>query len=539
MDAPTSPEALEEYERLSPFEVRKTLIARASRHHGGVDLNAGRGNPNWLATTPRQAFFALGQFAVAEAERGSGYPQAGFHPAADGIFDRFAAHARSHTDEPGVAFLQEAVRYGIDCLGFEPDAWMLELVRGALGDFYPEPNRMLYHAERVVHAYLVRTMCGGRPPDGRYDLFATEGGTAAMRYAFDSLFENRLLERGDRIALGTPTFTPYLEIPNLGEYGLEVVEIRADPHDDWQYPDAEIERLRDPAVRAFFVVNPGNPTSRAMRPRTLERIAAIVRDERPDLIVLTDDVYGTFVSGFRSLAAVVPANALLVYSFSKHLGCTGWRLAVVALHEDNVLDRRIAGLPAADRRALRRRYGTISVDPDRLKFIDRMVADSRSVALNHTAGLSLPQQAQMALFALFFLLDDGIAYVNATKAMLFARLCDLYQTLGLPVAYDPANADYYATIDLLELARRRHGARFARHLAEHVDPLELVFALAEEHSVVVLPGEGFGACEWSVRVSLANLADADYVVLGERLQALIDSSHARYAADEEARQPAS
>lgn len=27
-------------------------------------LNAGRGNPNWTASTPRQAFFTLGQFAI-------------------------------------------------------------------------------------------------------------------------------------------------------------------------------------------------------------------------------------------------------------------------------------------------------------------------------------------------------------------------------------------------------------------------------------------------------------------------------------------
>ena len=40
-----------------------------------------------------------------------------------------------------------------------------------------------------------------------------------------------------------------------------------------------------------------------------------------------------------------------------------------------------------------------------MKFVDRMVADSRRVALNHTAGLSLPQQVQMALFALFCLVD--------------------------------------------------------------------------------------------------------------------------------------
>jgi aspartate 4-decarboxylase len=32
-------------------------------------LNAGRGNPNWVATTPREGFFLLGQFALAESKR--------------------------------------------------------------------------------------------------------------------------------------------------------------------------------------------------------------------------------------------------------------------------------------------------------------------------------------------------------------------------------------------------------------------------------------------------------------------------------------
>jgi aspartate 4-decarboxylase len=48
---------------------------------------------------------------------------------------------------------------------------------------------------------------------------------------------------------------------------------------------------------------------------------------------------------------------------------------------------------------LRRRLATKS--PDKLKFIDRLVADSRTVALNRTADLSTPQQVQMVLSSLF------------------------------------------------------------------------------------------------------------------------------------------
>jgi hypothetical protein len=76
----------------------------------------------------------------------------------------------------------------------------------------------------------------------------------------------------------------------------------------------------------------------------------------------------------------------------------------------------------------------------------------------------------MAFFALFFLTDAGIAYINATRAMVAARLRNLYQALELPIESDPANTGYYAMIDLLDVAQARHGAGFARHLSLNVDP---------------------------------------------------------------------
>ena len=98
-------------------------------------------------------------------------------------------------------------------------------------------------------------------PVGRFDLFATEGGTAAMGYIFTTLKENKLLHPGDNIALGTPIFTPYLEIPHLNDYELMEVEVMRDENDDWQCAQGELEKLADPNVKAFFLVNPSNPPS--------------------------------------------------------------------------------------------------------------------------------------------------------------------------------------------------------------------------------------------------------------------------------------
>ena len=111
--------------------------------------------------------------------------------------------------------------------------------------------------------------------------------------------------------------------------------------------------------------------------------------------------------------ADIPYNTIGVYSCTKYFGCTGWRLGLIALHQDNLIDEMIAKLPAKQRDALRKRYTPITLEPDKLKFIDRIVADSRDVALNHTAGLSLPQQVQMTLFSLFQLMDDDLSYQKA------------------------------------------------------------------------------------------------------------------------------
>ena len=115
-----------------------------------------------------------------------------------------------------------------------------------------------------------------------------------MCYLFKSLKSNRLLNAGDTIALGVPIFTPYLEMPHLEDYALEIVEIRARQENHFQFTDDELDKLLDPKIKAFFVCNPGNPSAMALSNEVIAKIGQIL-DKRPDLILLTDDVYGTFV----------------------------------------------------------------------------------------------------------------------------------------------------------------------------------------------------------------------------------------------------
>jgi aspartate 4-decarboxylase len=526
---------------LSPFELKDQLIAIASSDAERMMLNAGRGNPNFVATLPRWAFLSLGNFAMQEAERSYSYLDSGFGglPEHEGIVQRFDAFCTLQDDSEGVRFIRSALSYVKDQLGLDRDAFLWELVTAFLGCNYPTPPRMLPHTEEIVRAYLVQEMFGTIRSDGRFSIFATEGGTAGMTYIFQSLRANQLIRPGDKIAIATPIFSPYLEIPALLEYGLDIVDIRLDEHDDWQLPDAELAKLLDPAIKVFCLVNPSNPPSSKLSDTVLDRLAALVSTHRPDLIIVTDDVYGTFADDFVSVFAKCPRNTMCVYSFSKFFGATGWRLGVIALHHDNVVDDALAALPEDQKRTLDTRYATLTTEPRSLRFIDRLVADSRAVALNHTAGLSTPQQLQMALFALNGLMDRQMQYKDAAKQLIRRRYQTLYRNMGVVAEFMPDDVNYYTLIDLQELGGKLYGAEFERWFVKQDLGTRFLFRLAAETGVVLLPGKGFEVVDTSARVSLANLTEVEYAAIGAFTRQVIDEYYADFKKQSPAGDPAS
>jgi aspartate 4-decarboxylase len=426
-----------------------------------------------------------------------------------------------------VELLRNIFDYGVIMQGFDPDDWIHELADGIIGDNYPTPDRMLRLIEKVVHSYLVQELCYNNPPSGRFDLFAVEGATAAMCYIFDSLIANELLSIGDKIALMTPIFTPYLEIPFLPRYDFNVTEIKATEMTDdgthtWQYPDSELDKLGDPDIKALFVVNPSNPPSVTIRPESVDKLVEIVKKHNPNLMIISDDVYGTFVGCFRSLMADLPFNTIAVYSFSKYFGVTGWRLGTIALHQDNVFDKLLRDVSADKKDELKRRYSGISAHPEEILFIDRIVADSRQVALNHTAGLSTPQQVQMAFFSIFDMQDNGSKYKQLTRDICHRRQKLLFEGLGLDLRKDPYDASYYTEFDMLEWADHYYGNEFAEYLQKSYKPVDVLLRLAEESSIVLLNGGGFHGPEWSVRISLANLNDEYYLEIGRYLHKVLE-----------------
>ena len=512
---------------LGAFEITANQREMAKTNEAGYPvLDAGRGNPNWINTQARYAYTRFSDFATRECELDMSQGTMAGHAQKEGIGDRFnaAMDPENSTD----AFLIAAVDYCVSTLGLDKDSLLKELADAVIGDYYPSPSRCLPCTETILNAYLQSTLYHGMDLAGETQVFPTEGGSAAMVYIFDALSHNRLLKPGDQIAIGTPIFTPYMQIPSVKNYGLVSIDVTSTEEENWDIAETELAKLEDPSVKAFFLVNPSNPASHALSENTLQRLTQVV-EKNPDLIILTDDVYGTFAEDFQTVYSVLPYNTILVYSFSKLYGVTGWRTGLIAMNQDNVCDRLLRELPEEDREFLRDEYAIVTSEPDRMLFIDRIVADSRSIGLYHTSGLSTPSQVFMALMSLTHLVNaEEDPYIRLANETVHARYTALMAALALPADDSAQNAQYYTLVDVLTLAESRYGADFAAWLKKSRTEIDFLNDLARKEGVVLMYGPGFSAPEGTVRISLANLNTEDYVEIARRLYELLDDYAAEY-----------
>lgn len=513
-------------EKLGAFEISSSMLklAKNNDRHNAC-LNAGRGNPNWINTQSRLAFARFMTFAVRESQRDFSKGTMAGIPVQEGIYDRLMDDlGEDDTDR----FLRKAFTYAVQELSLPKDEFVKEMADAVIGNNYPVPSRCLSHIEAVLAAYVESTLFDAVSFEHNMKIFPTEGGTAAMCYIFDALSHNGLLQPGDKVAINTPIFTPYIQIPHLTGYSMVEIDLQSTPENDWHIPPEEIDKLRDPSIKAFFLVNPSNPGSHALKKEMLEHIREVVH-ARPDLMIITDDVYGTFVDHFQTVYTVAPRNTLLVYSFSKLYGVTGWRTGLIAMNEDNVFDALIKKLPAKKKEELRHDYSIVTLDPDHFPFVERICADSRNIGLYHTSGLSTPQQGFMAIMALTHLVckkDDS--YIRLSKEIVSSRYSDLFSTLGMPEDNDPTNAKYYSLIDVYRIAEKVYDAHFAAWLKDSFEEIDFLMRLAKEEGVVLMEGVGFSATPGTLRVSQANLPDKAYKMIAGRILETLAEYHTQY-----------
>lgn len=93
---------------------------------------------------------------------------------------------------------------------------------------------------------------------------------------------------------------------------------------------------------------------------------------------------------------------------------------------------------------------------------------------------------------------------------------------------DANSVEYYTLLDLEEISRELYGADFAAWVKTNVNPDEILFRIADETGIVLLPGRGFGTRQPAGRASLANLNEYEYARIGKALRGTAEEFHAAF-----------
>lgn len=509
------------YQYLSPFEFQDVLINTAKKSICEENiLNAGRGNPSFYSVMPRYAFSHLTRICTKLGDELGNDNTLGYIPEKKNISKKFKELLKKVKGKEG-KFLREACDKMRRISNMDNDSFVHNLVISTIGCLYPNPPRVQNFVEPVLTEFMDKNIYRSKKSlHGKVTIMPTEGCAAAIIYAFNSLKYNGLVIPGDQIGILTPIFSPYLEIPTLRNYDLKQICIKADPDNNWEISAKEISKLGDTKMKALFLVNPTNPTALSLSAMSVRKMASVIRKKNPDLIILEDNVYAPYAREFNSFFNILPRNTIGVFSLSKYFGVTGWRLGSIIMNNSNIIDGRLLK-NAPD--SVHNRYSMLKSNPSKIKFMDRILADSRQVAEAHVAGLSTPQQVIMSLFAVCDLLDKERDYQNNLDDILLERTNNLLDPLNYEINQTDLNTNYYITLDITKVSDSlMGGSAFGEYLRNNRDPFEFVIKLAKKYGTILLPGVSFAGPFWAVRVSLANLGTEDYSIIGENLRSLID-----------------
>ena len=521
------------YTDLSPFELKNTLIHLAKTNRKLDDyttfLNAGRGNPNFFNSFVRKCYTRL-QAACIDITSNVQEP-----PGIKGISDikvyplankeKFKMQISKNLKGAPTRekeFIMSYLNY-LQKSSTNKNEIIHDVVLSMIGCFYPSPPQMQPHLDIVSKDFMFNLIFSNKKTKEKkddYEYFATEGAAAGILYVFNTLHLNGLLNPGDTIAVITPIFSPYLEMPLLKRYKLKILSLEGAPNEEWSLSDSQLDELKDKKIKALFMVNPANPGGFSLPKRNIDKIGEIVNGVRKDLIILSDNVYAPFVNEYNSLLDSCPKNTIEVYSLSKFFGTTGWRLGIVMVRKENRFNDLIKNLSKNKKEELRNRYSITSTAPDKITFMQRLVYDSRQVCEAHVGGLSTPQQAMMGLMFYYVLQDKTETYKKQIQQILKYRMELLYSELNTDVTITNRSTNYYNLLNVPQVTENLFG-KDARAKIEKTNFIHFLFNLAKKYKTVLLPGIGFGAPDFYLRVSLANLATTDYKMISKNIKSCI------------------
>jgi len=159
-------------------------------------------------------------------------------------------------------------------------------------------------------------------------ILVTPGASGALQLATAVL-----VDPGDRVLLADPGYPCNRHFVRLVE-GV-AAGIPVGPDTGYQLTAELVERYWDERTVAVLLASPANPTGTVIPPAELATIVAAVEARGGRVIV--DEIYHGLVYGAPVRTALACSNqVLIVNSFSKYYGMTGWRLGWLVAPDDCV-----------------------------------------------------------------------------------------------------------------------------------------------------------------------------------------------------------
>ncbi|MEA4848627.1 MAG: pyridoxal phosphate-dependent aminotransferase [Clostridiaceae bacterium] len=159
---------------------------------------------------------------------------------------------------------------------------------------------------------------------GMNEVMAVVGACHGMYLVLEAI-----LDEGDEVIVPEPYFTPYALQIRLA--GGRLVPLKTCEEDGYQIDTGSLKALITNRTKAIIINSPNNPTGACLSRTTLEAIAEMAISR--DLIVISDDVYGSFSFGepFVPITTIegMKERTITIGSFSKDYAMTGWRIGYI------------------------------------------------------------------------------------------------------------------------------------------------------------------------------------------------------------------
>jgi len=159
-------------------------------------------------------------------------------------------------------------------------------------------------------------------------ILITPGASGALQLAAAVL-----INPGDRVLLADPGYPCNRHFVRLVEG--DAVGIPVGPETGYQLTAESVDRYWDERTTAVLLASPANPTGAVIAPGELAAIIALV-EARGGRVIMDEIYHGLIYGAPVQTTLAYSERALVVNSFSKYYGMTGWRLGWLAAPDDLV-----------------------------------------------------------------------------------------------------------------------------------------------------------------------------------------------------------